>query len=317
MNEHLSFSWMGKSKQNELFKAWQMAHLNEQGKTMMIPKIVHQIWYNMGKGSVLPFEYHQQQKSVKQMCRQNGWVYILWDETMSLQLLKSLYDDFTPLFMSYKSHIYRVDAIRYFILHAFGGVYLDMDLEVFQSLDFLIRPPRQCVFTRTTTTKSNLSNYMMASCKGHELMEEMIQKLKLNHSKWWHVPKSHFTTMNIAGPWFLEKCVKTYLHNQGLPNEIKTKIKETIYAGNICILPCGCFHQKSANNGYICTSQDVVYGNHDFDNGWGKMILFDGLRLYFFILISLFVVLFFILLGWYIKAQFFETRIYSPKLYSH
>lgn len=38
------------------------------------------------------------------------------------------YPSFLPTFDSYKYPIQRADAIRYFVLHRFGGIYMDLDV---------------------------------------------------------------------------------------------------------------------------------------------------------------------------------------------
>ena len=87
----------------------------------MIPKIIHQTW----KTTQVPDhwkESHERWKSIP------GWEYKLWTDEDNRNLIKDNYPWFLEKFDSYKYGIQRADAIRYFILHKFGGVYCDLDL---------------------------------------------------------------------------------------------------------------------------------------------------------------------------------------------
>ncbi len=56
------------------------------------------------------------------------WEHRLWDHEACRRLLIERYPDYLALWDSYPLDIQRIDSIRYFILHAHGGIYLDMDI---------------------------------------------------------------------------------------------------------------------------------------------------------------------------------------------
>lgn len=45
---------------------------------------------------------------------------------------------FLPTFMSYDHPVRRADALRPLVLHTFGGVYLDLDVECFAPMDAML-----------------------------------------------------------------------------------------------------------------------------------------------------------------------------------
>jgi inositol phosphorylceramide mannosyltransferase catalytic subunit len=60
--------------------------------------------------------------------------YVLWDDADNRSFIKDHYPWFLQIYDSYPVEIYRADAIRYFWLYHFGGVYLDMDSECIRPL---------------------------------------------------------------------------------------------------------------------------------------------------------------------------------------
>ena len=51
------------------------------------------------------------------------------------RLLETFYPWFLETFQSYPAEVNKADASRPFIMHKFGGVYLDIDTECFCSMD--------------------------------------------------------------------------------------------------------------------------------------------------------------------------------------
>ncbi len=49
------------------------------------------------------------------------------------------YPWFLKVYMAYPLSIHRADAARYLILHSFGGIYADLDVESLDSMDELIK----------------------------------------------------------------------------------------------------------------------------------------------------------------------------------
>lgn len=60
-------------------------------------------------------------------------MFAFWDEPAAEALLRLRYPWYLDTWRSYKdSNILKSDAIRPFIMHAFGGMYLDMDVECYR-----------------------------------------------------------------------------------------------------------------------------------------------------------------------------------------
>ena len=107
-----------------------------------VPKILHWVWFNFKDPSVesdppenrFPFqeswiEHHP------------DWEVKVWKDADARMFLKEHYRWFLPIYDSYPAGIFRADAIRYFLLYHFGGVYTDWDVECHRSIEPLICEP--------------------------------------------------------------------------------------------------------------------------------------------------------------------------------
>lgn len=63
---------------------------------------------------------------------------VLWDDDDNRRFIAETFPWFLETYDSYPREIYRADAVRYFYLYAFGGIYADMDVECLRPLDGLL-----------------------------------------------------------------------------------------------------------------------------------------------------------------------------------
>jgi len=111
------------------------------------------------------------------------WEYRLWTDVDNRRFIGEHYSWFLEWYDAYPKPIQRADVVRYFILHKYGGLYVD--------LDFLSRKPmgpilrgRQCVFgvepplhCRQFGVPKLVCNALMASVPGHPFFETVIRRL--------------------------------------------------------------------------------------------------------------------------------------------
>ena len=67
--------------------------------------------------------------------------YMLWTDAGSREFIATNYPWFLSAFDGYPYPIQRADAIRYFVLHHYGGIYMDLDVGCQQRMDPLLYFP--------------------------------------------------------------------------------------------------------------------------------------------------------------------------------
>jgi mannosyltransferase OCH1-like enzyme len=93
------------------------------------PKLIFQTWKTK---TSLPEKYFYWSKTFREM--NPDFAYFLWDDFDNRNFIQNNYPWFLPIYDAYPREIYRVDAVRYFFLYHFGGLYSDMDTECLQPL---------------------------------------------------------------------------------------------------------------------------------------------------------------------------------------
>jgi hypothetical protein len=122
--------------------------------------------------------------------------YKLWTDAGSREFIAEHYSWFLDTFDNYVYPIQRADAIRYFILYHYGGVYIDLDIGCLKPLDPLLVYP--VIFPKTIPV--GVSNDLMFSEPRHPILEQTIHSLiKFDHSWILNYPTVMFST----GPMFL------------------------------------------------------------------------------------------------------------------
>jgi mannosyltransferase OCH1-like enzyme len=171
---------------------------------MMIPKIIHQTW----KTQDIPQKFSGFVKTWKKY--HPDWEYKLWSDKDNRAFIKTHYPSFLNLYDGYTSNIKKADAIRYFILHQYGGIYADCDFECLKPFDPLIAENKGCflgyepeLHSTRLYKKNNLAcNAIMASVPGHRLWEHIFSILEEN--------KSIEDVMDATGPRMLQSGLESY-----------------------------------------------------------------------------------------------------------
>ncbi|KAF4635813.1 hypothetical protein G7Y89_g2290 [Cudoniella acicularis] len=127
-----------------------------------------------------------------------------WTDASAESFITTNYSWFLPTYKSYPYPIQRADAIRYFLLYHYGGIYLDLDLHPYRNFTPLLQYP--AFACRTTPT--GISNDILGSKPGHPYYRLVIQNLKA-YNRNWLVP--YITVMYTTGPLFLSALWIQYL----------------------------------------------------------------------------------------------------------
>jgi len=174
---------------------------------MPIPKIIHQVWFQVGNGSAVPpKEYDTMRKSWRDL--HPDWTFMEWDLPKARELLIQHYPRYLEMFDNYKRTIHKIDAIRFFALHHWGGFYVDTDTEAKQTIDDL-RNHKVVLCLNAYTKKLIHNNHFMGSEQGSAFFAECIRRLPagalLQSSK-----DSYLAVMGCVGPFYLTGLAVTY-----------------------------------------------------------------------------------------------------------
>lgn len=168
-------------------------------RPQLIPKIIHQTYINES----IPQRWRAAQQSCIDL-HSPDYEYILWTDAKAHDFIAKQYAWFLPTFEGYRHPIQRADAIRYFVLAHYGGVYIDLDDGCERSLDPLLAYP---AFVRRTIP-TGISNDVMGAVQGHPFFVRVTESLK-GANRSWVLP--YITIMASTGPLFLSVVWKKWM----------------------------------------------------------------------------------------------------------
>jgi glycosyltransferase involved in cell wall biosynthesis len=169
-----------------------------------IPALIHQTW----KDSDVPPQWEAWADSWRR--RHPGWGYRLWTDADNRAFLQEHYPWFLPVYDGYPEAIMRADAIRYFLLDHFGGLYVDMDFECLRPVDDIL-DGRELVLgcepeahTRLLLARQRgfariVGNAFIASRPGHPFWAHVHRQLVGSHKA--------ASALDATGPFFLTRAV--------------------------------------------------------------------------------------------------------------
>lgn len=190
----------------------------------MIPAIVHQMW----KTETIPARFERSPDSWRRF--HPGWEFKLWTDASINQFVECHYPALWPTFADYSDQIQRVDAARYMILHHFGGLYSDLDIECLRSMDEL----RAHEVVLPETSPVGFSNDLMMTQAGHPLFDKLVSELIMSKQRWsrWYVPR-HFRVMLTTGPLHLTRVARSFVSSKRVhvlsPAEYSSQLRDSAY----------------------------------------------------------------------------------------
>lgn len=129
----------------------------------MIPKIVHQT--APADRTKWPPTWARCQQTVFDAFR--GFEYRMWTDDDIDMLARTSFPWFYPVFADFPSQIYRADAARYMILYLYGGIYIDMDMEVLRDFYHVMKGEDVYVVESPFPNVEKVQNSLMASPPRH------------------------------------------------------------------------------------------------------------------------------------------------------
>ncbi|MFF3910135.1 glycosyltransferase [Streptomyces sp. NPDC001848] len=169
-----------------------------------IPALIHQTW----KDADVPPKWRQWVDSWR--LHHPGWGYRLWTDADNRAFLQEHYPWFLPIYDGYPEAIMRADAIRYFLLDHFGGLYVDLDFECLKPVDAILdghelvlgcepEAHTRLLLARRRGFGRIVGNAFIASRPGHPFWAHVHRQLVGAH----RAPSA----LDATGPFFLTRAV--------------------------------------------------------------------------------------------------------------
>ncbi|MHA4812502.1 glycosyltransferase family 32 protein [Flavitalea flava] len=189
---------------------------------MVIPKIIHQTW----KDKDIPEDFRKMSLTWKK--EHEDWEYCLWTDEMNRNFIKQHFSFFLPKYDSYEKNIQRVDALRYFVLYKYGGMFIDLDFECIANITPLVENA-QCVFGKEPAEhclihqkEIIISNAFMGGVPGHFFLDLLCMELESNRCLTDH---PNDLVLESTGPFMLTRVYNSC----GRMEDIKILDSDLIY----------------------------------------------------------------------------------------
>ena len=198
---------------------------------------IHQSWST----ETLPAKYLTLKIKNKKFFK--DWKYKLWTDYQNKFFIKNKYPSFYKIYENYNHYINKVDAVRYFYLYEYGGLYMDLDVMIIKDITNLLSENKCCLFSQTAINdyfkfknyKKYIDPMIMYSPPKNKFIEKLIKKLHNYNKKEY---KEILDNMKVAGPGFLTDNYKPNKNVLLINNKIVTqKTKDNfnnLYGIHLC-----------------------------------------------------------------------------------
>jgi mannosyltransferase OCH1-like enzyme len=207
--------------------------------------IIHQIWFglipnkNQAKKDFIKLKKYRDSWLIKNP----KWSYICWNYDNCLSLMKYCFPEHLDMYKKYTYNVQRCDAVRYFILYRYGGLYADMDYYCNKPFDEAFAIYKNDIYLVETPNKFeneiHVSNSLMYSKPKHNFWKSLFIELEINKETPYYYYSKHLIVMTTTGPNILNKVYhknkhrfkldyfpQKLFHPYGLNDEIITNLND-------------------------------------------------------------------------------------------
>ena len=182
----------------------------------MIPKIIHQIYFNLYGKQVEEIAVYN--KSIEQIKLHNpDYEHKLWNEKTSSKLIKEKLPQYYDFYINMRYDVQRIDFMRFVVLYLYGGFYVDLDLINIKSLE----PLRTKEFVGYSLKKfipdhkEYIQNDFFGSVKKFKMFDILMKLCVVNYklkadNKIYDDWKGRFV-LQTTGPRYVSKIFKRFL----------------------------------------------------------------------------------------------------------
>ena len=178
-------------------------------------KIIHQVWFGIIPDKSSAQKAFEGLKKYRDswITKNPTWGYVCWNLDNCRKLIKNCYPQHIEMYDNYPYHIQRCDAVRYFILHRYGGLYADMDYFCNRSWDDVLKKYPKDIYLVETPNKIyndvHISNSLMYSRAGHHFWSKIFIELEICKRAPVYYSR-HIAIMFTTGPGILNRVFNKY-----------------------------------------------------------------------------------------------------------
>jgi mannosyltransferase OCH1-like enzyme len=184
------------------------------------PKIIHQIWFDFsldGSGNDMGKHNRGLRERLKE--KNKKWKHWLWAEKSVDFLIRKYYSKYWLFYNFLDPVIRKVDYARFFILHFYGGIYLDMDYYCIKGFDDYFSDYPQDLNNDIILNKSCygdwITNSIMMSREKNPFWLSCIEKAYTGELiPWWGNLQTHLETSCFAGPYFMTESYREWVSQE-------------------------------------------------------------------------------------------------------
>lgn len=166
-----------------------------------LPRRLHQMHASLS--ALSPVEA-QLAAHCRELNEARGWVYTFWNDSAVDVFVRASYPDVHAWWHDMQPQIKRIDTSRYLLMHAFGGAYLDVDVECITALEAVVPDlPRGAAWVGGYPEPMQV----MATGVGHPFWLFMVDRIRQSRDV-----RSAWTT---TGPSGLNDALKAWRARHG------------------------------------------------------------------------------------------------------
>lgn len=181
-----------------------------------IPKNIFHIW--IGEKPV-PDRWKNAIRSVREMNK--AWTYQFLGSSEADRFVQERFQNLFPMYKGFPHDIQRADLLRYLLMQAYGGVYLDLKFECLKPLDdFDLQGDREVYFCKSIISRNAYTNSIIISKETASFWNALIDEIITVASKKKQHALKHMEVFHTTGPFVLNKVIKKNNRLVGSCNEL-------------------------------------------------------------------------------------------------
>jgi inositol phosphorylceramide mannosyltransferase catalytic subunit len=176
--------------------------------------IIHQVWFGTIPNKASARKAYESLRIYRDSWPNKNpeWHIHIWTKQQCRDLVKSCYPEHLDMYKKFHYEIQRCDAIRYFILHRYGGLYADMDYYCNKPFSDVLKNYKKDLYLVQTPNRSGcyVSNALMYSRPRQVFWKKLFFEMENCQRSYDMYVSKHIIVMYTTGPAILNRVFHRY-----------------------------------------------------------------------------------------------------------